>query len=77
MNEADRKWYVVDIHARSYYGGKGFGTRDEALIVARAIPRKLRPFGVFIVDGGYPLNNNGGNGLDYNPERVFQPVQDM
>ena len=57
-------WYIVDVYGRSYYGGKDFGSRDEALIAAHAIPRGQRPFGVCIA----------GNGTR---ETVYKPVQDM
>jgi hypothetical protein len=65
---------VVDIHARSYYGGKGFPSYDEATIAARAIPRHLRPFGVYIVNGGFPGNNDGSDGTSYKPETIYRPI---
>jgi hypothetical protein len=56
-------YYVVDVYSRRYYE-QSFPTRGEALIAARAIPQRKRPFGVWIERRGIPR------------ERTYAPIDD-
>jgi hypothetical protein len=64
MKQSPTRYYVVDVFSRRYYGKSAFSSLDEALVAARAIPRKQRPLGVWIQQ----MNAR---------ERVYAPIDDM